>query len=161
MAGPSAWQRVEELVRRLMEVYGAGLERTLGHARAAASDVGELEARLEDDDLVSSLLLLHGLHPAPAGDRVRRAVERAAPRLGLASAELVRLDQDGVAWLRVTTSEGSCSSSPDVVQRALAHVVAEAAPEVTRVELEGLARPEPASPLVQLGRRVGGGRGRP
>ncbi|HLX88374.1 MAG TPA: hypothetical protein VKR22_07975, partial [Acidimicrobiales bacterium] len=74
--GARAWANVEELVRALTDLYGAGLARTLellvGDDRAAAE-------RLAADDLVASLLLLHGLHPEALPARVRRAVDAVAP----------------------------------------------------------------------------------
>ncbi len=61
--GPSStWQQVEELVQRLTALYGAGLWRALERLRAAGLLDERAERRLYDDELVASLLLLHGLH---------------------------------------------------------------------------------------------------
>src|SRR5262249_5956444 len=61
--GPSTWQRVEELIRALVGLYGAGLERLLLLAAETGALAGPLRERLCKDELVSSLLLLHRLHP--------------------------------------------------------------------------------------------------
>jgi hypothetical protein len=65
VGGAPVGQRVEELVRRLMHLYGTGLAsllRILG-----GDDLQRLDdaarARLRADALLSSLLVLHGLHP--------------------------------------------------------------------------------------------------
>jgi hypothetical protein len=62
LAGAPVRQRAEELVRRLIHLYGEGLRRLMGIFAA-----GPLEptarARLRDDALLSSLLVLHDLHP--------------------------------------------------------------------------------------------------
>jgi hypothetical protein len=63
-AGPVAWPRVESLITALVELYGAGIERVVTMARESARDSAELDQLLLKDDLVSSLLVLHDLHPA-------------------------------------------------------------------------------------------------
>jgi Fe-S cluster biogenesis protein NfuA len=152
IAGPSAWQRVEELVQRLLELYGAGLERVLRHASAVEGEEGALAARLRADELVSSLLLLHGLHPSSTEERVERALEDVRARLGAHELELLGVEADGTVRLRATADPRSCPSSAPTVVRAIERTILEAAPEVTRVEVEGLDAPAPAArePLVQL-----------
>src|SRR6185295_3635779 len=58
---PRARETAEELVRLLMELYGAGIERLLEIVDEAGA--GELFDRFVQDDLVASLMILHGLHP--------------------------------------------------------------------------------------------------
>ena len=80
--GPTAWPRVEALVSAVVDLYGAGLERMLACARASVESREELDERLVRDDLLSSLLLLHDLHPVPLEERLTRAlarVERESP----------------------------------------------------------------------------------
>jgi hypothetical protein len=57
--------RVEELVQRLVHLYGAGLRRLLDLAGAARDDPA-FRAALAADALLSSLLVLHDLHPDAA-----------------------------------------------------------------------------------------------
>jgi Fe-S cluster biogenesis protein NfuA len=158
MAGPPAWQRIEELVRSLLELYGAGLERVLGHAAAVEREGGALAARLREDPLVASLLVLHGLHPEPTGQRVARAVDDARARLGGTDLELLGVDPDGTVRLRAGADPASCPSSGPAVARAIERTIVEAAPEVARVEVQGLAAaPDAPERLVRLGARGGGG----
>lgn len=65
MAGAPVGQRVDELVRRLMHLYGTGLAHLL---RILAGDQLQrlddaARERLRADALLSSLLVLHGIHP--------------------------------------------------------------------------------------------------
>ncbi|MBW8818979.1 MAG: hypothetical protein JF598_12315, partial [Streptomyces sp.] len=60
---PAATAAAEELVRSLMDFYGAGLARILHLLSGASGASGEAAARLLGDDLVASLLVLHDLHP--------------------------------------------------------------------------------------------------
>lgn len=160
MVGPSAWQRVEELVQRLLELYGAGLERVLDHAVAVEGERGALAERLQRDALVSSLLALHGLHPAPTSERVERALEDVRERLGLLDLEVVAFEPDGAVRLRAATDPRSCPSSGATLARAIERTVLEAAPEIAGVIVDGIepAPQRPGQQLVQLGPPHGGGR---
>jgi hypothetical protein len=159
MAGPSAWQRVEELVQRLLELYGAGLERVIAHAVAVEGARGALAERLQRDALVSSLLALHGLHPSPTTHRVERALADVRERLGLLALELVALEPEGALRLRAAADPRSCPSSGATLARAIERTVIEAAPELASVIVEGLepAPKRPGHDLVQLGLPHGGG----
>jgi hypothetical protein len=81
-AGPIARERAEELVRLVVELYGAGLERVLELAYDAGALDDDLLASLAGDELVSSLLLVHGLHPYGVEERVQRALDDVRPYLG-------------------------------------------------------------------------------
>ncbi len=62
LAGAPVRQRAEELVRRLIHLYGEGLRRLMGILADRPLDE-PARARLRADALVSSLLVLHDLHP--------------------------------------------------------------------------------------------------
>ena len=65
--GTVARERAEQLVREVTDLYGAGLERLMLLATRAAPEVAD---ELVADDLVASLLLVHGLHPHPVERRI-------------------------------------------------------------------------------------------
>jgi hypothetical protein len=62
--GPAVEAKTEELLRLLLSLYGGGLERILATIDEAGA-AGFLFPRLTADDLVKTLLVLHGLEPAP------------------------------------------------------------------------------------------------
>lgn len=64
-----------------MESYGAGLARMLEVIDETGGMNPTLLDRLAVDDLVASLLLLHGLHPYDVETRITRALERVRPYL--------------------------------------------------------------------------------
>src|ERR1700759_2594004 len=78
--GAVARERAEQLVREVVELYGAGLARIMATV-GDLSDRGTVE-RLVADDLVASLLLVHGLHPHDLRRRVADALDRVRPYLG-------------------------------------------------------------------------------
>jgi Fe-S cluster biogenesis protein NfuA len=172
VADPGARLLAEELVRQLMELYGGGLARIVELAAQPSAPPptspshgdGGLLARFAADDLVASLLILHGLHPDDPETRVRAALERVRPYLGShgGDVELLGIDSGGRARLRMKGSCQGCPSSAVTIKMEIETAIEEAAPELAGIEVEGLgdtpAAPAPAGrDLVQLG----GGAARP
>ena len=109
VADPRVREKAEELVRLLMELYGSALARVL----EIVDDTGSADAifdRLAADDLVASLLVLHGLHPLNIETRIVHALDRVRPYLGSHGGDVKLLGvKDGVVHLRL---EGSCHGCP-------------------------------------------------
>lgn len=142
----------EELVRLLVEFYGNGLERVV--EIVAAEDVGLVE-RLAGDELVESLLILHGLHPVGVHDRIEQALDKVRPYLGshAGGVDYLGIDDEGVVHLRLDGSCNGCPSSTVTVKLTIEEALLGTVPEVTRVEVEGKA--EAAKPMLQIGMRSG------
>ena len=138
---PRAAAVAEELTCCLVQLYGAGLERIA--ARLGPAQVLDLCG----DPLVESLLLVHDLHPMDTETRIRQALERTGRPPG--DIEHVRVDENGIAHLRLATSERGCA-----VHQVEA-VVRQAAPEVDGVVVESPAAPPP---MLQVTLRPGLGR---
>jgi Fe-S cluster biogenesis protein NfuA len=157
-ATPALNERVEELVRSLVGLYGAGLERVL--ELVAGRDHPERLRTLADDELVGSLLVLHDLHPDDVLTRVQGALDRVRPYLGshAGGVTLVGVDPDGIVRLRLEGSCDGCPSSAMTVQNAIEDAILTAAPDVVAVEVEGVVSADP--PLLQIqpfsGPREGG-----
>ena len=66
---PATFGRIEDVIALVTQLYGAGLERIAGFVGPEAL------RRLAGDDLVASLLVLHGLHPDKA---LQAAVDQTA-----------------------------------------------------------------------------------
>ncbi len=103
--------------------------------------------RLAADELVGSLLILHGLHPDDFATRVRKALIRVRPYLGSHGGDVELLQADeatGVVRLRMAGSCETCPSSTLTVKLAVETAIKEVAPELTSIEVEGIehaARP--------------------
>ena len=126
-----------ELVSALLEMYGDGLARI----------VAACELPVEDE-LVSHLLLLHGLHPVPVEQRVTGALDEVRPYL-LAHGGGVELlgVSDGVVQLKLEGACHGCPSSALTLRSAVEEAIMRAAPDVERIEAEGTAEP---SGLLQI-----------
>jgi hypothetical protein len=127
-SSPEAWALIEECVGRLVQLYGSGLTRAIDHARQAGADRAAYDQRLAGDELLSSLLVLHGLHPRSTEERVRGALAKLAVQLG-AVAQLAAIDIDGAAYIHL----GACALPDDFAAEAIRHALLQVAPELARV----------------------------
>lgn len=135
-ADPKPLAIAEELIRQVTELYGAGLGRVLEVA-------GELSPsfvdRLASDELISSLLVVNGLHPATLETRVERALEAVRPLLGAHKGDVELVDVDAEAnavKLRLLGSCDGCPSSTITLQMAVEKAILEAAPEIEIIDVE-------------------------
>ena len=137
-AGIVARERAEELVRLVTDLYGAGIERILEILHDAGRLDEEVLAALAGDELVASLLLVHGLHPHGVVERVEQALESVRPYLGShgGDVELLGVGEDGTVRLRLLGSCDGCPSSAVTLNLAVEGAIESAAPEVTAVEVE-------------------------
>jgi len=137
-AGPVARERAEELVRLVVELYGAGLERVLELTHDAGVLGDELLAALAGDELVAGLLLVHGLHPYGVTERVERALDDVRPYLGSHGGDVRLLDvtDDGVVRLQLLGSCDGCASSAVTLELAVEDAIRAAAPEIERIDVE-------------------------
>jgi hypothetical protein len=115
----TAREAARELVRALLDLHAAGLARMLDLVAPPAEPGVNTTERFVRDRLVSSLLLLHGLHPVPVADRVARALGRLGDvELLEATAQRVRVrlrgDPAAEASLRRAVEEAVVESAPDV-----------------------------------------------
>lgn len=163
-----------DTVQVLVELYGEALARLLhgsgrirggnGHAAAAGSSGdgagpgGDLLALAREDELLSHLMVLHGLHPADAAARVEEALEEVRPLLASHGGNVALAGvEDGVARVRLEGSCGGCQSSAATVRQTVEQAILARAPEIERVETEeggaGASAREAVVPLDSLRRR--------
>lgn len=147
--GVVARQRSEELVRLVTDLYGAGLERVLDIVHESGRLDAELLDALADDDLVASLLLVHGLHPYGITTRVERALDSVRPYLGShgGDVELLDVTDEGVVHLQLLGSCDGCPSSSVTLELAVKDAVEAAAPEVVTIQVRtaGTTSPTPTA----------------
>jgi len=151
MSSPPAWQRIDELIRTILQLYGSALANVVEIASNAGPAGEDLLSRFTADGVIASLLILHGLHPEDFAARVRKALIQVRPYLGSHGGDVELLEADaatGVVRLRMAGSCESCPSSTITVKLAVEGAIKELAPELTTIEVEGL---EPAAPPAHNG----------
>lgn len=141
--GPVARDRAEQLVREVVQLYGAALERTVHLADSAMVD------EMTRDDLISSLLLVHGLHPHDVETRIRTALDSVRPYLGSHGGDVELIEvTGGVVRLRLLGSCNSCPSSSVTLESAVQDAVTAAAPETSGIEVETPTEHEPKAAVI-------------
>jgi len=156
--GRVARERAEELVRLVVDLYGAGLERLLEIVHESGRLDDELLDRLTGDELVASLLAVHGLHPDDVETRVARALDGVRPYLGShgGDVELLGVTDDGVVRLRMLGSCDGCPSSSVTLTLAVETAIQGAVPEVSAIDVEEPSAPATVIPVTALRSRLDG-----
>lgn len=139
-----------ELIRALMELHSAGLERMF----ELLDDGGEAGrgfiASFAADELTASLLLMHDLHPDDLETRVGRALDSIRPYLAMhgGGVDLVAVALDAVT-VRLGGSCNGCGASSDTLRGVVEDAILAAAPEILVVRSD--SPQSPAAALVQIG----------
>jgi hypothetical protein len=126
-------EAARELVRGLLDLHAAGLAKMLHLAAPPGAPADELLDLWGSDDLVRSVLLLHGLHPVPIADRVAEARDRVCATL--------RVPTDAVELLEATAAEVRLRLRGDpcaglALRHALEDALGEAAPDAFAIAFE-------------------------
>jgi hypothetical protein len=138
-ADPSLRANVHELVELVMALHGAGLEKMLELIQAAGSPGEAVLHRLLGDDLIASLLVLHGIHPMTLEDRVMDALDKLRSRgVGV---ELIGV-QDGAVRVRLTTKPH--------LKETVEAAIHSAAPDLTTLTIESAEEKQGFVPLEML-----------
>jgi hypothetical protein len=137
---PAARNPARELVELVLDLHGVGLARLL--TIIAAAEVGPtILARIAEDDQVKSLLLLHGLHPDDLETRIRKAVDRLRPHLGVHGLRLEVVEiTNGTARLCVHQTSNVAVTAPLLwsLPGEIENAIIETAPDIENVVIEGL-----------------------
>lgn len=139
-------EQVRELIQTLLELHGTGLEQILSVVYDAGIGGSAVIDELSRDQLVSGLLLLHGLHPLDLETRVRNAIEEVKPRLGLhgGSVELLGVNAEGRVHLKLQGNCHECPSSRLTLRFSIEEALYAAAPDLTGLDVDGLPEEKPA-----------------
>jgi Fe-S cluster biogenesis protein NfuA/nitrite reductase/ring-hydroxylating ferredoxin subunit len=148
---PNARSKAAEVVGVLLDLYGDGLARMMEVVARGAERKRNFEA-FAQDELISHLLLLHGLHPLDVETRVIGALEEVRPYLQShgGNVELLGIE-GGVARVRMEGSCDGCPSSAMTLKLAIEEAVLKAAPDLEGVEAEGMVEepsPKPTTTFV-------------
>ena len=128
----------QELLQAVIELHGVALDRIL-QAIAELPRGEEAIEHMAEDDLISNVLSLHGIHPVSLQNRVAAALEQARPYLKSHGGD-VELEsvEDGTVRVKLHGTCGSCSSSAETLKSTVESAIYDVAPEVVTVIAESL-----------------------
>jgi Fe-S cluster biogenesis protein NfuA/nitrite reductase/ring-hydroxylating ferredoxin subunit len=143
LADPNARSKAAEMAQVLLELYGEGLARMM-EVVARGEECERTFKVFAEDELISHLLLLHGLHPLDVETRVVQALEEVRPYLQShgGNVELLGIE-GGVARVRLQGSCDGCPSSTVTLKLAIEEAILKAAPDLEGIEAEGVTEPPP------------------
>jgi Fe-S cluster biogenesis protein NfuA len=128
-----------DLLQSVMEMHGMALNRMLQQlAKTPEGEAAVIDA--VNDDLVSAMLLLHGLHPDDIETRVLRGIEKVRPYLKSHGGDVeLSSVHDGIVHLVLHGSCGSCPSSSLTLKTAVEDALFEAAPDIVEIKADNAA----------------------
>lgn len=139
-----------ELLEAVVELHGVALERILESMVELPGGQEAVDA-LGEDEIVSGVFSLHGIHPQPLELRVAAALDAARPLLQShgGDVELAQID-GGTVHLRLRGACGHCSGSAATLKSTVEESIYRFAPEVVTVITEEPAAPSEPNGLVTL-----------
>jgi Fe-S cluster biogenesis protein NfuA len=142
--------RVEELIGAILELHGDALQHMLDAVADQPDGGAGLFETFAADEMVSSVLLVHDLHPISLATRVEQALESVRPIMHghKGDVELLGIEDDVVRLRLVGSCEG-CPSSELTMKAAVEKALYEAAPEIAGIEVEGMSPPPPGPPTIE------------
>ena len=147
----NARSKAAEVVGVLLDLYGEGLARMMEVVAEGEERERTFDAFVEDE-LVSHLLLLHGLHPLDLKTRVIMALEEVRPYLQSHGGNVELLGvKEGVARLRMQGSCSGCPSSTVTLRLAIEEAIQKTAPDLEDIEAEGVAEEPKLAPTIVAG----------
>jgi Fe-S cluster biogenesis protein NfuA len=128
----------DELGRTIVGIYGEALERILTIVHDELGERSEpIFERLCADELVESLLCLHGLHPISVEERVEQALQSVLPyvKSHKGNMEVSRIEGD-VVYLRLEGSCDGCAASATTLKLSVERAILQRVPEIREVRAE-------------------------
>jgi hypothetical protein len=143
ISDPKARATAVDLLEAVLAFHAAGLERVLEIVARTGEAQAAIIEQIATDDLTSSILLLHDLHPDDLETRVNRGIgtlQEVFASLG-ARVSLIAIEH-GTVRLQFDSSR-SWAGTP--VRDSIEKAIFQAAPEIESIRIEGLKETPPAN----------------
>jgi Fe-S cluster biogenesis protein NfuA len=148
---PAARASTVALIQALMDFHGEALDRLMELVASQGEPGYSIFDKFSKDEVVSSLLLLYGVHPLPLETRVAQALDKVRPQLDAHGGNVELLDvTDGVVQLRLHGSCNGCPSSAETLKFAIEEAIYAAAPDVVSIKAEGALDSGSPTGFVQI-----------
>lgn len=138
IADPAVRRMAMDLVASVLQFHAEALASAVRILEEKSSQAPGIVALLERDPLVSSMLLLHGLHSQPPEARIDHALSEFEATLNKygAVAEVLRAGEEGITIKLRIEGGHTCGSSAETVRALLERKLAQAAPDVPEIIIE-------------------------
>lgn len=161
VADPALRAAAKEVVQLLMDLHGAVLERLLDMTFESGDGGKRLIDEFGRDPLLSSVLVLYGLHPDGLQTRVERKLKELSSRLFKMGTEITAIAITGNdVRIRARLNGHTCGSTAASVQAVIEEAAYDAAPDLSSLVVEGLSD-QPSAGFVALDALAGVGPGVP
>lgn len=145
-ADPLLERVTREVLATVLELHQRGLARVL-ELSASEEHVREALAR---DPRVSTMLLLHGLHPLALDARIARTLDSLRERFQSKLADVTLDARGGTFRVQLVPTASACGSTRAALKKDFEEALLAAAPDAESVAVECS---EPAPALITLRRR--------
>ena len=144
ISDPVARRTAQEMLAAVLELHGEGLARIGAVLEGAGEPGARIKGELVEDGIVASLLLIHDLYPVGLEERVREALDGVRPYMEShgGNVEIIGVS-DGVARLKLKGSCDGCPASSSTLELAIKQALADAAPDLVGLEVEGVTEAGP------------------
>jgi len=156
LSDPEARRIAVDLLQAVLEFHAAGLDRMMEIIADSGASGEAIFEKIATEDLTSSLLLLHDLHPDDLETRIDRAVQKLQQQVfsPLGARLSVLAIESGTIRL-FFDSQRAWSGTP--VKASIEAAISQAAPEISNIVIEGLKEP-PAADFVPISDLLAGSR---
>jgi hypothetical protein len=131
------WGSVRTLLQSVMDLHGAALDRMMTILAERGETITPIMEAMGDDELVGSVLLLHGLHPVDLRTRVESGLDKAGNILRgyNARTELLSVTEGNI---RIAIHGVSTSMIAKSCRIAIEEAIYRVAPDVASLSILGL-----------------------
>ncbi|HZV34741.1 MAG TPA: NifU family protein [Verrucomicrobiae bacterium] len=129
---------LQDCLETMLAFQGRGLAQILDVVQDSGPEGQKVLERLVENQAVSALLLIHGLHPVDLATRLQHALDKVRPYMEShgGNVELLALEND-FARLRLHGTCKSCPSSTVTMELAVRRAIEEFCPDLAGFEVEG------------------------
>ncbi len=138
-ADPAVKLQVHELLQTVLDLHGEAFGRTLERLVVSDATGADVLDAISTDPVVSSVLILHGLHPVSFPARVRAALENARAALRGHGA-IAELESGDLPEVRVRVRGVTDAHTARAVRTLLEDELYGAAPDAVSLSLPGLEK---------------------
>jgi Fe-S cluster biogenesis protein NfuA len=133
-------EMMQDCLQDMVSFYGCGLKRILDIvSNGNSSAAKDIYNKLIEDGFVSSLLLIHDLHPLDLKTRLHLALEKVRPYIDGHGGHIEILSiENGIAKIKLSGNCKGCPSSENTLELGIKKAVEECCPDLLGLEVEGV-----------------------